>query len=142
MISLIIYHILSESVHSPSVRDANPRFGRIFNFNSLWWRQLSAYKVERDCTIINLPLSRTINFNELQLQLNGEVAFTMFVVQKRDGVGQTKNKPNFLLLGVVIEEIRNICASQMFSHLTYTYSFVAMGAENLGDEMQPKFEPP
>jgi len=88
-------HILFDSIYSVAPENRKKTIFPFFNFVILWWLRPVLYrdKVECECASTNIPLSNDTKIVcELQ-HVDGEVAFTICVIQKRDG--QTKNVERF-----------------------------------------------
>jgi len=91
---------------------------------------------------MNIPLSNDFKIISVLQRPHGEVAFTNFVIQKRDGQTYKKHRtfchhnwralcPSPTKLGTVIEDVHTFL-SPVKTWSPATHSFDARGTENLG----------
>ena len=109
-------------------------------------------KLNADAHITNISLSNDKNIISVFQCLHSEVAFTNFVIQKRDGQTTTNKKSNFFAprqraiseptkLGMVIEEVRTFLAP--WKHVRIRRILSPLGALKMwGNVYTPKLKPP
>jgi len=123
----------------------------ISNLSCLGSAQRCKDKIEHTST--NIPLLNDTKIVSVLQRVDGEVAFTNFVIQKRDGqTKKQKRKSNFSThggarypsptkLGTVIEEVRIFLASPKHVRLQPTVS--PLGALKIwGNAQTPSANPP